>query len=59
MASVLEFSDTPAGLDLRIFLPNFLLLLSVHPSDFVAGVPKGLMLYGSVRKLTFILELLE
>lgn len=32
-------------------LPKSLLHLSVHLLDFVAGVPKGLMLYGSVRKL--------
>lgn len=47
------------GLTCAFSLLTFLLLLSVHLSDFVAGVPKGLMLYGSVRKLTFILELLE
>ena len=34
-----------------IFPPKSLLRLSVHLSDFVAGVPKGLMLYGLVRKL--------
>lgn len=51
MSSILEFSCPPAGLDLYIFPPKSLLHLSVHPSDFVAGVPKGLMLYGSVRKL--------
>lgn len=53
----MEFSYFPAGLDLCILPPNFLLHLSVHLSDFVAGVPKGLMLYGSVRKLNCHLHL--
>lgn len=50
MSSILEFSYPPAGLDLYIFPPKSLHHLSVHLSDFVAGVPKGPMLYGSVRK---------
>ncbi len=48
---MMKFSCPPADFDLYIFPPKSLLHLSVHPSDFVAGVPKGLMLYGSVRKL--------
>lgn len=52
MSSIVEFSYPPAGvLPVLFILLNLLLHLSVHPSDFVAGVPKGLMLYGSVREL--------
>lgn len=50
MSSILEFSYAPSGPDLHIFPPKSLLHLSVRVSDFVAGVPKGLMLYGLVRK---------
>lgn len=45
MLSILEFSYSPPG------PPKSLLLFSLHRSDFVAGVPKGLKLYGLVRKL--------
>jgi len=34
-----------------MFHPLNLCFMSLCASDFVAGVPKGLMLYGSVRKL--------
>lgn len=47
----MEFSVSPAGPDLCVLPPKCLLNLSVRLSDFVAGVPKGLMLYGSVRRL--------
>lgn len=50
MSSILEFSYAPSGPDLHIFPTKSLLHLSVCVSDFVAGVPKGLMLYGLVRK---------
>lgn len=57
MSSVLEFSSPPAGFDLCIFPPNFFFDSSL--SDFVAGVPKQLNLYGAVRKFTFISKLLK
>lgn len=51
MSSILVLSYPPAGFNLYVFPPKSLLHLSVNLSDFVAGVPKGLMLYGSVRRL--------
>lgn len=50
LLSILENANVLAGTDLHIFPSKSLLHLSVHLADFVAGVPKGLMLYGLVRK---------